>query len=335
MSGPIFPIDLSKCFIVAEAEINHNGCFKTALEMIDTAKEVGADAVKFQYIVADEIATKDSPYYDIFKKVEFSEAQYHELIDYGKQKGIECFLTAPSLTTLYKLSDFKPKFIKIGSTNITNIPLLEAVGQIGIPVILSTGLAKISEIEIALEAMRSVPTCLLHCTVQYPAKMSDLNLRAIETMRSLFPNNIIGYSDHSEGEYASIVAITLGAKVIEKHFTLDRSQKGPDHAFSTDPEGFKQLILAIRNVEACLGDGIKRPSKTEMSMLKNARRYLVASNHIKKGEIFSMKNLDCRRVQYASGVIEPCFLKLLNGWKAPKDYKAGSQLNWNDFKEGT
>jgi len=333
MTGPTFPIDLSKCFIVAEAEINHNGCFKTALEMIDTAKNIGADAVKFQYIVADEIATKDSEFYEIFKKVEFSDTQYRELIDYGKDNGIECFLTAPSLKTVYNLANWKPKFIKIGSTNITNIPLLEAVGQIGIPVILSTGLANIGEIEMALEAIGSVPTCLLHCTVQYPAKMSDLNLRAIETMRSVFPSNVIGYSDHSEGEYASLVAVVLGAKVIEKHFTLDRLQNGPDRAFSTDPEGFKQLVLTIRNVESCLGDGIKRLSKIEIPMLKNARRYLVAINHIKKGEAFSMKNLVCRRVKYTSGVIEPSFFKLLSGWKAPKDYKIGNALNWNDFKE--
>lgn len=332
MKESIFPIDLSKCYIIAEAEINHNGCFKTALKMIDTAKAVGADAVKFQYIVAEDIAAKGSAYYDLFKKVEFSDTQYGELIDYSNQKGIDCFLTSPSINTLNKLSSLKPKFIKIGSTNITNIPLLEALGQLGIPVILSTGLATIGEIEMALEAIGSIPTCLLHCTVQYPAKMEDLNLRAIETMQSVFPNHVIGYSDHSEGEYASVVAVALGAKVIEKHFTLDRSQDGPDHAFSTDPDGFRQLVIAIRDVESSLGTGSKEPSKSETPMLQNARRYLVARVPIKKGEALSAKNIACRRAQYIPGVIEPFFLKRLNGWRAPKDYRAWEELNWEDFK---
>jgi sialic acid synthase SpsE len=329
-----FAQDAAKVYIVAEAEINHNGDLNTAREMIRSAEAIGADAVKFQYIVADEIAAKDSPYYGFFKKVEFSHQQYGELVACAREAGIDCFFTAPSIATLEKICDFDPPVIKIGSSNLTNLPLLEAAAQTGIPLILSTGMATIGEVECALETVQQVPVCLLHCSVQYPADIREANLKSISTMQAAFPKQTIGYSDHTLGEWAAVAAVALGVKILEKHFTLDRLQEGPDHGFSTDPEGFRRFIEAVRGTESGLGDGVKRPSKSEMVMLQNTRRYLVASEAIPKGRPFSEENLACRRVKFLNGCISPRHIRCLMGWKAPREYMPGEALNWSHFKEG-
>ncbi|MBW1941342.1 MAG: N-acetylneuraminate synthase family protein [Deltaproteobacteria bacterium] len=327
-----FPLKQEQTFIVAEAEINHNGNLNTAQKMVDAAKEAGADAIKFQYILADEIVEKGSPFHDLFKKVEFSFDEYKTLINYTRERNVECFFTVPSKNTLPHVLKLEPRFLKIGSTNITNLPLLKAVGKAQIPVILSTGMATLGEIEQGLQVLGDVPVCLLHCTVRYPAEMKELNLRAIDTMKRAFPDNLVGYSDHTVGETASVMAVTLGAKMIEKHFTLDCSQDGPDHAFSTDPSAFSKLIKAIRDVESALGDGIKRPAELEMPSISNVRRYLVAVKDIRKGEEITGSNVDCRRVSDPGGAIGAHLFDLLNGWESPRGYRAGEILFWDDFK---
>jgi len=330
-----FPLKNDKTFIVAEAEINHNGDLATALKMLETAGKIGADAVKFQYIIADEIASPDSDYYDLFKKVELTHDECLEIMANARERNIECFFTAPSIMTLQRIVELNPPYIKIGSSNITNLSLLDAVNQAGIPVILSTGTATIGEIETALNRLPDLPVSLLHCTVQYPVKdPGELNLNAISTLQSVFPSHCIGYSDHTTGPLASAVAVVNGAKIIEKHFTLDRTQEGPDHAFSTDVEGFRQLIEAIRYTEMALGDGVKRPSASETSIVKNVRRYIVATKDINIGDTISSSNVSARRIAYFEGAVGAEFIDIVTGWETPCSFEKGTPLNWTALKTG-
>ncbi len=325
----------SAAYIIAEAEINHNGRLATALEMVDAAKRAGADAIKFQYVIADEIATKDSPYYALFKQVELGEDAFREVFGRAAQAGIDCFITVPSVATLEPVLRLQPPMLKIGSSNLTNIPLLRAIGETRLPVLLSTGLGTLGEIEDALDALQADAqrVGLFHCTVKYPAPMNIVNLKAICTMRSAFPGYAIGYSDHTEGEVAAIAAIALGARMIEKHFTLDRAQAGPDHSFSTDPEGFTKLVGALRDTEAALGDGIKRAVGEEKSGIRGARRYLVAAKPIASGAALGLENLVPRRIPADQEGIAPAMLDHIAGWRAPRDYAAGEAISWRDFRD--
>lgn len=320
-------------YITAEAEINHNGRLATALEMVGVARQVGADAIKFQYIVADEIAAKDSPYYATFKDVELSESDFRRIFGRATAVGIDCFITVPSVATLEPVLRLSPPILKIGSTNLTNIPLLRAIGKTGLPVLLSTGLGTLGEIEDALTALDATPqrVGLFHCTVLYPAPINVINLKAIQTMRSAFPGYAVGYSDHTEGETAAVAAVALGARMIEKHFTLDRTQPGPDHAFSADPQDFAELVRAIRETESALGDGVKKPSAEEVPALRGARRFLVASRGIARGEPLSSDALTARRIAPERDGLEPALIERIAGWPSPRDYTAGEPLCWSDF----
>lgn len=326
--------NLHNAYIIAEAEINHNGHLQSALKMVEQAKKCGADAIKFQYIVAEEIATQDSPYFEIFKKVELDHKELHEIVNFSKTIGIECFFTVPSIGTLDKVLDLEPQIIKVGSTNLTNTPLLEEIGKTGLPVILSTGLGTIGEIETAIKFLNapSKNIAILHCTVSYPAPLESCNLKTISTLKAVFPNNVIGFSDHTEGEWAAIASVGLGARIFEKHFTLDRLQEGPDHGFSEDPEGLSKYVKAIHDIEKALGDGIKKPSDLEIPMIGSARRYLVSAKNIKKGSIFRETDFSYRRVSPTVTGIEPSMSKFLVGWQAPKSYGFGDPISWNDFK---
>jgi len=326
---------MDKAFIIAEAEINHNGDLQTALKMVKVASEVGADAIKFQYIVAEEIAAPGSVYYDLFKSVELSQEAFRQILCRAKELSIVCFLTVPSIESLPRVLEIEPPMIKIGSTNLTNIPLLETIGKTGLPVILSTGLGTLGEIDRAILALNASPAriALLHCTVKYPAPLPSLNLRAIETLRFAFSGHRIGFSDHTEGESAAIAALALGARIFEKHFTLDKAQKGPDHAFSTDPDGFARYVAAIRQIEQALGDGIKRPHEAEIPMIRTGRRYIVAARKISKGSNLREDDLSCRRIPADKEGVEPAMLHRIVGWRAPKNYAIGEPLSWNDFKE--
>lgn len=329
-------LDWPKTYITAEAEINHNGDLKTALAMVDAARATGADAIKFQYVVADEIATADSPYYALFKGVELSEPAFREVFARATACGIDCFITVPSIATLEPVLRLEPRMLKISSANLTNIPLLREIGRSGLPVMLSTGLGTLGEIEEALSALDARPdrVALFHCTVKYPAPVDIVNLKAIGTMRAAFPGYAIGYSDHTEGETAAIAAVALGARMIEKHFTLDRAQEGPDHSFSTDPEGFSKLVRALRDTEAALGDGVKRAAKEEAAGIRGVRRYVVAARAIRRGENFTRADLTTRRISADHAGIAPAMLEHIAGWQAPRDYAAGDPLSWSDFKAG-
>ena len=195
-------------------------------------------------------------------------------------------------------------------------------------------MGNLGEIETALRSLNAPQNsvAILHCSVKYPAPLPSSNLRAISTLKAVFPNNIIGYSDHTEGEWAAIATLALGARIFEKHFTLDRSQEGPDHSFSEDPEGLRKYVNAIREIEIALGDGIKKASSLELPMIRGARRYVVAAKNIPKGAVFNKDDFTYRRISSDVEGIEPSMSSFITGWRSPISYALGEPLSWNDFK---
>ena len=297
-------------FVIAEAGVNHNGSLRLAKEMVDEAKKAGADAIKFQTFKAEKLVSDTAPkaeyqkkltgeqesQLDMLKKLELSFEEFSELSDYCHRQKI-MFLSTPfdqeSLTFLDTV--IKIPLIKIPSGEITNRPLLEQIRECHKPVILSTGMCTLEEIQEALDVLGDeIKISILHCTTDYPAAFDTLNLRVIPALREKFQKEI-GYSDHSKGIEASIAAVALGARIIEKHFTLDRKMKGPDHKASLEPSELQKMTGAIRNVEMALGNGIKHPMEKEMENAKVARKSIVASTRIFKGEVFDEKNLSVKR----------------------------------------
>ena len=321
------------CFIIAEAGVNHNGSVELAKKLIDTAKDAGADAVKFQTFKVDNVVIKDAEkaeyqqettgegsQYEMIKKLELTEGDFRELADYAEKKDI-MFLSSPfdkeSVDLLHELD--VPAF-KVGSGEITNLPLLRYIAKKEKPIILSTGMSTLGEIEEALDVIRSEGVediILLHCVSNYPARIEDVNLRALGTLKQAFKLPV-GFSDHTLGITAPIAAVALGACVIEKHFTLDRNLPGPDHKASLEPDELKEMVKDIREVEKALGNGIKKPTKEEEKIKKVARRSIVAKVDISKGAIITEEMLDVKRP--GTG-IEPKYLKFIIGRKAKEDIK--------------
>ena len=330
-----------KTLIIAEAGVNHNGDLETAKELIHKAAYAGADYVKFQTFTADTLVTPHAPKadyqldpnepnassYEMLKNLELSKNDYPELIKECKKYNIEFFSTAfdeASLSFLLKLGMSK---IKIPSGEITNKPLLEFIAQFDLPVIMSTGMADLDEIECSINVLTSKGLkkenlTILHCTSQYPAEIKDINLHAIISMKEKFGINI-GYSDHTLGSEASIAAVSLGATIIEKHITLDQTMPGPDHKASMEPDDFKAMIMAIRNIENGLGDGEKAPTALELEMRLVARKSLIASKVIEKGELFTKDNLTVKRP--GSG-ISPMRIDEIIGTKSKYSFQANDLI---------
>lgn len=305
---------MSKTLIIAEAGVNHNGSIDLAKQLIDAAKQAGADYVKFQTFKAENLVTKTSKKADyqkrntdesddrqlsMLKKLELGVDAHHELIAYSKLKGIR-FLSTPfdmeSLDFVHKLGI---DLFKIASGEVTNLPFLRKIASYGMPVILSTGMCNLGDIEAALYALTSAGLAhekisVLHCNTEYPTKWSDVNLKAMVTIGHAFNVNI-GYSDHTEGIEVPIAAVAMGASIIEKHFTIDRSMPGPDHKASLEPHELTRMINSIRNVEAAIGDGIKRVTESEAKNIPIARKSIIASVSIKKGESFTQHNITAKR----------------------------------------
>lgn len=300
---------MKSVFIIAEAGVNHNGSLEIAKKLIDVASKAGADAVKFQTFKADKLVSKKAQkadyqkettdnkesQYDMLKKLELDEIAHHELIAYCKLKNI-LFLSTPfdhdSIDLLHRLD---MAIFKIPSGEITNLPYLRSIGSLGKEVILSTGMADIGEVKDALDVLMQAGTpkekiTVLHATTEYPCPIDEVNLKAMQTIRNAF-NIKVGYSDHTKGIAIPIAAVAMGACVIEKHFTLDRTMQGPDHKASLEPEELVAMVKAIRNVEKALGDGIKKPSKSEMKNKIVARKSIVAKKTIKKGEILTSDSI--------------------------------------------
>jgi len=302
-----------KVFIIAEAGVNHNGSLSNAIEMIQVAKEAKADAIKFQTAVPDLVMTsyaqkanyqiqeseKKETQLDMIKKIHLPQNDYRKLKDECDKAGIEFMSTAFDEVSLETLEKLELKRIKIPSGEITNLPYLRKVGCTGKPIIMSTGMSNLEEISKAMDILfiagaNKNDITVLHCNTEYPTPFRDVNLQAMLSIRDEFDVNI-GYSDHTLGIEVSIAAVAMGATVIEKHFTLNRKSQGPDHAASLEPEELKSMILAIRNIQKAFGDAIKKPSPSEIKNISIARKSIVASKSIKKGEKFCEDNLTVKR----------------------------------------
>jgi N,N'-diacetyllegionaminate synthase len=299
--------------IIAEAGVNHNGKVSLARKLIEVASQSGADAVKFQTFLTDATVTKhaekaeyqksyDKGHTDQFsmiKNLELSFDDFSELNEYAKELSIQFLSTAFDLESLNYLESINLPLHKVASGEITNLPYLRQVGSKGKPVILSSGMSTMREIACALEVLeesgvsRSNVT-VLHCNTAYPTPMEDVNLNAMASIRNELGVNV-GYSDHTMGIEVPIAAVAMGAKILEKHFTLDCSMPGPDHAASLEPEGLKEMVASIRNIERALGNGIKVPSSSERKNTSVIRKSIVARKSILKGENFSEQNLAVKR----------------------------------------
>jgi N,N'-diacetyllegionaminate synthase len=328
---------MSKVFIIAEAGVNHNGDLNTAEKLVDAAVYSGADAVKFQTFTAEKMCAASAPsaeyqiknsrrveaQVEMLRRLELDRGMHQHLIDYCKDKKIE-FLSSPfDIDSIDLLCSLKVDTFKIPSGEITNLPFLEEVGRRKKKVILSTGMAEMAEIRFAVETIiqsgnKKEDIAILHCTTEYPTPMDSVNLLAIPTLINAFPNHTIGYSDHTLGIEVSIAAAALGAKIIERHLTLDKNMPGPDHKASLTPDQLKGMICAVRNIEKALGSGIKTPRAQELKNREIVRKSIVASKDIKKGEFFSQFNLTIKRP--GTG-ISPLFLYDILGKRAKKDYK--------------
>jgi len=304
---------MSKTLVIAEAGVNHDGNLSTAKELIDVAADCGADLVKFQTFIAEDLVTMDAmtakyqkdtennseSQYQLLKKLELSQANHVELVAHSRARGIEFFSTAFDFNSIDFLAELGQKKFKVPSGEITNVPYLRHIASFGFPIIMSTGMANLDEIEIAIHTIEKAGTqrdmiTLMHCTSAYPAPMKDLNLTAIVKMREIF-RIPVGYSDHSIGIEASIAATALGATVIEKHFTLSKDRSGPDHRTSLEPHELKKMIEAIRNLDLALGDGTKALTDSERENVDVVRKSIVACCAINKGDIFTVANLTTKR----------------------------------------
>jgi N,N'-diacetyllegionaminate synthase len=301
-------------FVIAEAGINHNGSLEMAFQLIDVAVAAGADAVKFQTFKAEKIiavhASKasyqkettgsDESQLEMVKKLELDEKAHIQLYKYCQHKGIQFLSTPYDLESIDLLSRLGLEIFKIPSGEITNLPYLRKLGALKKQLILSTGMADLGEIEDALDVLTESGTpikniSVLHCNTEYPTPFKDVNLRAMLTIRNAFPGLSVGYSDHTIGIEVPIAAVTIGAAVIEKHFTLDRNLPGPDHKASLEPDELKAMVQAIRNIEKALGTGSKKPSPSESKNKLVARKSIVAAFPIKKGETFTAMNITVKR----------------------------------------
>ncbi len=323
--------------IIAEAGVNHNGDPDTALRLVDAAAEAGADCVKFQTFQASRLVSINAPkaeyqlrttdagqsQYEMLQHFELSRELHEQLISRCSQKGITFLSTAFDPASLDLLLALGIDTIKIPSGELTNLPELRRMGGLGLPVILSTGMATLGEIEAAIDVLehsglQRKHITVLHCTTEYPTPMAEVNLRAMCAIREAFGVSV-GYSDHTAGIEVAIAAVAMGATVIEKHFTLDRNLPGPDHRASLEPTELKAMVAAIRNIELALGDGIKRPGPSESRNKPVARKSLVAAQPIVAGEAFSPDNLAVKRP--GSG-ISPMRWDEVIGRAAPRDFAA-------------
>ena len=299
--------------IIAEAGVNHNGSIDTAKRLIDIAAEAGVDFVKFQTFKADMLLSEktkkaeyqknntsvDESQYAMIKKLELDENDHEKIIDYCSDVGVEFLSTGFDIESIDLLDKYDIPFFKIPSGEITNLPYLRHVASKMKPIILSTGMSTIQDIEEALKVLfnsgadKDLVT-VLHCNTEYPTPMKDVNLMAMLSIQDRF-NVKVGYSDHTLGIEVPIAAVALGATVVEKHFTLDRNLPGPDHSASLEPNELKEMVIGIRNIEIALGNGIKKPSKSEKKNILIVRKSILAKKSIKIGETFSEENLTIKR----------------------------------------
>jgi len=334
---------MNRVYVIAEAGVNHNGSIEIAKKLVDAAREAGADAVKFQTFKAEKLVARnarkadyqrkatgsDETQLEMLKRLELDNDAHRELLRYSTERGIEFLSTAFDFESISLLKELGLRTWKIPSGEITNLPYLRAIGSLGMPIILSTGMATLGETESAIAALESSGTdrsaiTVLHCTTEYPAPIAEVNLRAMVMVGKAF-GLCYGYSDHTTGIAIPIAAVALGASVIEKHFTLDKSMVGPDHKASLNPEELARMVTEIREVEIALGDGIKKPTVSESRNKEIARKSIVASREIQKGEMLSADNLTAKRP--GTG-ISPMEWDNVMGREASRDYCEDDLIIW-------
>ncbi|RJE85658.1 N-acetylneuraminate synthase [Paenibacillus sp. 1011MAR3C5] len=299
-------------FIIAEAGVNHNGSMEVAKKMIEKAAEAGVDAIKFQTFVSKNLVSKfakkaeyqmknmsdeSNSQLDMLNKLELSPSDFAYLKEYCKEHNIMFLSTPFDMESIDVLRDLDINMWKIPSGEITNLPYIIKIAKLNQPIIMSTGMCNIEDIEKTLQVIRkynSQPITILHCNTEYPTPLEDVNLKAMLTLKNLF-NTEVGYSDHTVGIDVPLAAVAMGASMIEKHFTLDKNMDGPDHLASLEPDELIQMVKSIRNIERAIGDGKKTISPSERKNIEIARKSIVAARPISKGEIFSEQNLTTKR----------------------------------------
>jgi N,N'-diacetyllegionaminate synthase len=323
-------------FIIAEAGVNHNGSIKLAKELIDVAVESGADAVKFQTFKAESLVSKTAEkadyqkkntdasesQFDMIKKLELNVSTHKELLAYCQEKGIMFLSTPFDHDSINLLSDLGLQIFKIPSGEITNLPYLRHIGSLRKKVVLSTGMSNLQEVKDALAILINTGTLkenitVLHANTMYPTPLEDVNLNAMLTIQQEC-GVAVGYSDHTLGIEVDIAAVAMGASIIEKHFTLDKTMDGPDHKASLEPEELKAMVSCIRNIEKALGDYEKKPSPSESINIDIARKSIVCNQVIKKGDMLSVKNITIKRP--GTGISPMAWDKII-GTVATKDYQ--------------
>ena len=331
------------CFLIAEAGVNHNGQYDLALKLIDVAAEAGADAVKFQTFKAENLVTPaavkakyqventgtNESQFDMLKKLELKYELHASLKEYAESKGL-IFLSSPfdeeSVEFLFELG---VSAFKAGSGELTNLPFLRQIAAKGLPVILSSGMAVMEEVEDAIAAVYSTGNqqlAMLHCTSNYPCPPTEVNLRAMKTMQSKL-ECIVGYSDHTEGVQVSLMAVAMGAHILEKHFTLDKSMEGPDHKASLDPTELNAWVQEVRWTEKVLGSSEKKPNESELRIMQNVRKSIVAASNIPANTTITADMLTIKRP--GTG-IAPKHLEEMIGKKSKHDLIQDEVITWED-----
>ena len=339
---------MNKVIIIAEAGVNHNGNLGTAKQLIDAASEAKVDYIKFQSFKADKLVNpvakkakyqikntgdKDDSQYQMLKQLELSHEDHLELISYCNSKNISFFSTAFDVDGISYLSSLNFDILKIPSGELTNFPYLKAIANTSLPVILSTGMANLEEIEKSVNVLISNGTkknliTVLHCNTEYPTPMKDVNLKAMLTMKEKLGLSI-GHSDHTLGIEVPIAAVAMGAEVIEKHFTLDRNMKGPDHKASLEPHELKEMVKSIRNIEKAIsGNGIKEASSSEKKNIHIARKSIHLSKNLKAGSTITEKNIIPLRP--GDGICSMNWEKVI-GQKVNADLKKFTKLTWENI----
>ncbi|RDI47721.1 N-acetylneuraminate synthase [Falsibacillus pallidus] len=331
----------SPAYIIAEAGVNHNGSIEMAEKLIKAAYDAGADAVKFQTFKSELLVSKSARkadyqltnesdgenQFDMLKGLELTYEEFHHLQRVCNSIGIEFLSTPFDLESAQFLNKLGLHAFKIGSGDLTNLPLLTEIGAFQKPVLLSTGMSNLAEIEEAIHSINHPAIALFHCTSSYPAPHDELNLLSIQSMKHAF-QKIVGYSDHTSGIEAAVSSVSIGAKIIEKHITLDQLLPGPDHKASLSPEQFAEYTAAIRRTEKMLGDGKKRCMPSEENTRTTARKSIIASLPLSSGDILSPDTLSIKRP--GSG-IPPKYLPLVIGRKINKDKQADDPVDWHDL----
>jgi N,N'-diacetyllegionaminate synthase len=340
-----FFVRLSQVYLIAEIGVNHNGDMEMAKEMVIAAKRAGADAVKFQTFTAAALATqstpkvsyqevttsKDETHYEMLRKLELGKTEHKELLEFCNEIGIDFLSTPYDIESAQFLSELGVKFFKTASADLVDLPLQQYIASTGKPVIVATGMATLGEVELVVDIFEKFGNpnlVLLHCVSNYPCSDASINLRAMNTLAKAF-DLPVGYSDHSEGFLAAVISVAMGARVIEKHFTLDKNLPGPDQKASSDPEEFAELVQNVRRAELMLGSSRKACQAEERKMAEVSRKSLVLARAVSAGE--TLKAGDLRLMRPGTG-LPASFIPRIEGLRVRSDLDMLHQLRWNDLE---